>query len=327
MRAVVGTLLRGEDERCKKFRGQPRQVGLARGNANDGMRLAIERYRSTDDRWITTEAPSPEAVAEHDQARIARDISLREIGPENRRDLQRAEITRCDSCSTYTLRFTVGEVERCSCQRGRVLEHRALFGPVVEMADRGASLPELPPRFVHKNEAVAVGPGERTQQHCVHRAEDCDRCADAHRDSDDEHSGQERTDAQLAGRKAQVMSPVRPPLRSLHGSLPLFRQAPADGFHVLDVSEAAQRLLVSLFPRQTLREEFVDPRVDVKRELVVDVGPRIGSPEAKAAAPQRRGTHDTGCCFALNTRATAWAKLDQVVEFFCSRRRPSAVSR
>jgi hypothetical protein len=105
-----------------------------------------------------------------------------------------------------------------------VLEHLALFGPVVEVASRCASLPELSPRFVHEHDAIAVGPRERPQKHRIQDAEDGDRRADAERNGDHEHGGQHRAGDQLADCEAQVVSPVGPPLSSVHRPLPFFCQ-------------------------------------------------------------------------------------------------------
>jgi hypothetical protein len=229
------------------LRREPRHVVLGRRNANDGVRFSVEANCSTNERWISRETTPPQPVTEHHQARVAQDVGVGEIPPEHRPDLHDMKVARRDVYATDPLRLAVRQVVGGTRHGRRVLEDLTLFGPVVEVTDRGVSLPELPPRFVHGDDAIAVGPRQRTQEHGIQHAEDRNRRADTKRDGDQEHCSQHGAYEQLADRKPQIVSPVSPPLSSAHGPLPLFSQSSADCLHVLNVSEAAQCYLARLF--------------------------------------------------------------------------------
>src|SRR6185436_8177815 len=146
--------------------------------------------------------------------------------------------------------------------------------------------------------------GDRTQQHSVQHAENCDRRADAERDRQHQYGSEQRADRQLTDRETKIVTPVGPPLGAAHGILPLFCKCSADLLDVLNIPEAAHRFIARLRWRLTLRAEFLDAHLEMEGELVVHVGGWIWSPEAQIPPPQRRA-HDAGCCLALSTRATA----------------------
>ena len=337
MAPVVRALLRREHERRPELGRERRHVVLGCRDADHGVCFAIEPHRPADDRLVARESPSPEAMTEYDDTDVGRHIGIGEVPSEHGCHVHDAEVAGRDAHTPHTLGLAVRQVVGCAGHGRRMFEDTPLVGPIMEVADRGISRTELTPGFVHEDDAVAVVGGERTQEHRVQHTKDGDGRADAERNRHNEHSRQHRAHRQLTNGEPEIVAPVGPPLRSAHGMLPLFCKCSADSLDVLDIAEAAQRFVTCGRRRQALRAELLDAHLEMERELVVHVGCRVGTPEAQIPAPERSAcperawrvewAHDTGCCLALRTRATACAKPDQMSAFLSSCLRPSAVRR
>ena len=243
------------------------------------MRFTVDAYGAADDRRISGEPPSPQAIAEDDETRVAGDIGLGKVPSENRRDMDHTEVPGCDLHAKDSLGLAVRQVEGAARARRRVLEHGALLGPVVKVPDRRASGARSQ-GLVDPDNAFAVVSRERPKQDGVDDAEDGDGRTDAERDGEDEHGRQHRAHRQLTDSEPKVVAPVGPPLRSAHGMLPLFCKCSADSLDVMDVAEAAQRFVARGRRRQTLRPELLDAHLEMERELVVHIGGRDRNPRS-----------------------------------------------
>ncbi len=77
--------------------------------------------------------------------------------------------------------------------------------------------------------------------------------------------------------------------------------------YLVDVPEFGDRLRAGAFRRGSLADQFFDPSLEMKTQLVVDVGAHVAAPEPEVAVPAR-GSHGSGATgTATITRATAAA--------------------
>ena len=210
------------------------------------------------------------------------------------------EITRRHTHAPDALRVaSVREVVGHTLSRRRVIEHRAVLGPIVEVADRGIA--RLSQSLPHEHDPFAVGVGQGADQHGVHDAEHRGRQPDAERQSRDRHGRESRIVAQHANAVAQILPELIEPDRNPDGAgiLPGARHA----------AELAQRRMPGIARRHPARDVLFGLALDVVANLAVEV---------------RQGMLRH---VRLSTRPIASASRSQLVVSIASCLRPFAVSR
>ena len=170
-------------------------------HAHDLHRLAVDRYRSTDDTGIRCEHPPPEAVADDgDRRRIGHGLFRAECPAESRQRPEYFQRPGRHGRRGHALRITRRSRDVDGIRGHRRERHRAALLGVVEVLgvrQRGSSAP-VPP-VPDCDETLGVTIRKRTQQHRVHDAEDSRVGADPERER---HDG-DRDDADVSPHAAE----------------------------------------------------------------------------------------------------------------------------
>src|SRR6185503_11481858 len=107
MGPIIRALLRREDERRPQLWREGRHGVLGCRDADDGVRLTIETYRTADDRSVARESPYPEAVTEYNEANVARHIGIGEVPSEHGRGVHDSEVSRRHPHTSHSLGLPV----------------------------------------------------------------------------------------------------------------------------------------------------------------------------------------------------------------------------
>ncbi len=154
-----------------------RELEPARHHSDHDVRLAVEGDGAAHDAGVPAEAALPQAMAEHDDARVTRLLFFgRERASELRRHAQKREDVRREAHAVDALRPVVApEVRAPGLGRAHGLEAGRVPPPVEEVPRRHRA--RAPGE--DDGETVRVDIGEWTQQDRVHDAEDRGGRADA----------------------------------------------------------------------------------------------------------------------------------------------------
>ena len=209
--------------------GQPRRETHRHGHdADDHVRLPVQRQGATDDAGIRLEMTAPQPLADDGDAIGARLIFRRGKGAaRERRDTHRLEHARRRERSVQPLGIAgSGQVDGGAAIDADVLEHRVLIAIVLEIRPRhGHGLPAA--RLLDEHEqAIDVRIGERAQHHAVEHGEDRRVGADAERQGQHGHCREASMLHQHADGVSQILD------EGIHVSsvwLVLRRRRPAKG--------------------------------------------------------------------------------------------------
>ena len=168
--AVVppGVLLRSQRDRHLDVAHREEEV--ARRDADDRERLAVQRQAAADDRRIAAEAPLPETVGQHDDLLVAGGVvRAREQAAGRRPGAERLEEVARHAQPGHALRRPVaGEVRVPVAEAGQRRQRLVLVAVVAELRElervaigRGVARPD-------QVEAVRILERQRPQQHAVH---------------------------------------------------------------------------------------------------------------------------------------------------------------
>ncbi len=197
---VVGTPLLGIDLHGERHPGlgvAVREVEALGGDADHGVRLAVEGQPPADDPGVGAEAALPEAVGEHHDVPGTRPVLLRaEAPPEGRRPAQDPEEPGRDLRALDPLGLDAGrgQAQVGAGEGGHAGERTALRPPVREVGRRGGEAREAGRGVAvdQQRQAVGVRIGQRPQQDAVDDAEDRRVGADPQGQGDEGGGGQRR---------------------------------------------------------------------------------------------------------------------------------------
>jgi hypothetical protein len=186
--------------------GGARQHQPGRRDADHRARDAVERDRPADDRRVATEAPLPEGVAEHDDARHAAALLVgREAAAEHRRRAEHAQVVGRHRRAARALGRTVaGDVVRRVAVRGQLAGAGEAVAPVEEVGQRRAAVPEVRIRRERHHQPVRLAIRQAAQQDRVDDPEDRRVDADPDREHEDDDEREARCAVELAQRGAEI---------------------------------------------------------------------------------------------------------------------------
>ena len=162
-------------------------------------------------------------------------VAGHEVATDGRRDAERSEEVGRHHADVHAVGFAVAEQdERHLVELDEAVECGELLAVVVELGDRHADVVEAGAgrTLLHEDEPLAVGEGQRLEQHAANDAEDGRVRADAEgqRENGDqrEHGGPEETpgNAERRGSHREHIRPPPPPCSLLLSSGTLNRDCP-----------------------------------------------------------------------------------------------------
>jgi hypothetical protein len=154
-------------------------------NADDRVRMIVERQALPNNASIAAEAPLPQAMTEHDYALgVGAVFLLRKDAPQRRRDAEQREQAGRNTYALDPLRLaTPGQAQARAPEGGDLREDSILIAPVNEIRRRYVVVREAELRrsLPHHHEFVRILIRQRPQQRRVRHAKDGRVRADAER--------------------------------------------------------------------------------------------------------------------------------------------------
>ena len=283
----------------------------------------VDPHRLADHPRVAAEVAPPELLAQHHDVRRARFVlTLAEEAPVERLDAQEVEQIRSDLHAEHTLGVTALEhdVRRPAIDDREADEILCLRRIVDDVHRRGRVAVSLL-REAHANKAACLREGRRLEQHVVDDGEDRRVRADAESQRDDRGGGEGGRGAELSRGVDDVLPEIvhvlTPPLGGFGVAVHGADVAPC----VFDIAELAHRLRAGGVGRKAERDERVDPHVEMKRELRLEVGANLPRRAPRKTEKPAAGTH-----VGSSTLNTAAAYCRHTASSARKWRRPAAVS-
>ena len=206
-RASILLFVRRELPRSPEGRGH-RNVEIRRRDADDLVRLAVDAHRFADDVRPRAEAPPPQTVTQHDDARVARHVAVFDESSCHRRLADRREELARDAKSLNALRLGAArEVHLPVGERRHAIEGGRLRLPVEEVGRRdGLCRKRLAIAVLGDDgQSIDVLQVERTKNERVEQRECRGVGAQADRERQHDGGGDERIAGQRAHRDTDFL--------------------------------------------------------------------------------------------------------------------------
>ncbi len=261
-----------------------RKVKISRHDADHDERRPVDHHRATDGVAAPAEALRPQRVADHDDVAARSAVLLgAERAAQRGGDAENGEETHGDGCRGDAFRFAAGVVAPRQSDARRAVRADVRVRPT-ELA-HPRELRER--RAVERDELLGMRIGERSNDDGVDDGEDGGVGADTERERADRNRRERRGAAQAAQRVAhvlqQIFHEISPMLRARLVSIVIAKL----GADAVDVAESPAGRGHGRVVRQSARFVIAHSHFQMERQLVVDVGVRIGAEEAEVAAPAR----------------------------------------
>ena len=243
-------------------------------HADHGARDLVEHHSAPDDAGVGAEAGAPEVFRDHHDVGVAAGTVLvrQESAAQQRRDAQHLQELVTHLHAVQALGHVAAKVVADRHRDRQCVKCLLVLAPVEERAAGHAVGAAVGTHLGDQHHAVRLGVGQRAQEHRVEHAVDGGVGADAERERQDGDDGEAGT----AGQQAKTDPGVLPQLRGeVADATTTFHRVPQLRQRVgarIDFAEFLQRLRAGVRRRHALARELVGAHVEVKRELVADVG-------------------------------------------------------
>ncbi len=291
-----------------------------RHDADDDVRIVVERHAAPDDRGIAAESPVPERVAQDDDSRPAVAIvGRREVAAANGSNAERAEVVGADGLSAQPLGFGATlERRRPRLERRERVERMIPQQNLAIRSERDRHRRSVVADVRDHQHAVGVRVGKRLEENRIDRAEDDGRRPDAECQRD-------RADGGEAGIRAKPPESVTDvDDQRLESALPsgVAHALSRDG----RIAELDPRGAMRGAVRHAARDVRVRGAIQIVEDLVVQFGVGGAAIRERAQAAGQLSPERHCQPSALNRRATALARRRQSAVSTSSCFRPARVS-
>jgi hypothetical protein len=288
-----------EVERQPELRSSRPQRQLRRHDADDGVRLAVDRDSLPDDPRVGAEAAPPEAVTEHHHSGCAVGfVGPSESATEGWCDAQRLEVVGRDARRDDALRFAAtGEVHRGACRGGELLQRLRVRAPV-EIIGRGQPHVATVAVFDDGEEAFRFAVGKRPEHDRVHETEDRRGGAGPERHGQDRDGGESRILEQRAHAVAHVL-----PQCLQHTASPYVIRELA---HPAQIAEALHRRVACIIRSHAVPDVGLDRQFDMRAHLQLDVVDDGVMPQERAQACSEDGEPRHGLTLTSTASSSRW---------------------
>jgi hypothetical protein len=145
-------------------------------HADDGVRLGIERKRTTDNFWIPAEAPLPKAVTQQHYGLDALAILFgQKIAAEQGMHAERLEEIGGDARGWQLFRLIdARQIEGFVAEASELRKGLGFGAQLIPAGERkrAAAGGSLEIGVIEEQQTIGFGVGQRAQKHCIHNGED-----------------------------------------------------------------------------------------------------------------------------------------------------------
>src|SRR5688500_189692 len=188
---------------------------------------------------------------------------------------------------------TVGESGGESVERGQTLERLLPRGNVGDRAgtQRTTLIGTVEETAVGAHEAIGICVGQRIEEHRLHDAKDGGVGAEAEGERDDREEGEHGRTQRRTHAEVQVLPKIAQPVASARGAPVGLEQLGALVPNAAEVAQPFECSRTRCVGGHAARDVLTDSLLEVKRELVIDLGPRLGVERAATALVRESVAH------------------------------------